>query len=110
MERDRIERTSPATTAASLALLSDPKLTQTSTTQEDELPGQLPSIVETILANRKKLREAAKMGRMYKNPLMKEKKPKRMSQIQKTLDNRSDWGLLPTPGLPLLTEDTKELL
>jgi hypothetical protein len=77
-------------------------------THEDELPGQLPSIVETILANRKKLREAAKMGRMYKNPMQKEKKPKRMSQSQKAPDWSDAYGLMPTPGLPILTEGTKD--
>ena len=100
MERDRV---APTLTT----MVPDPHPVPT-TTQEDELPGQLPSIVESILANRKKLREAAKMGRMYKNPFTKEKKPKRMAQTQKAPDCPSIFGLLPTPGLPSLTEECKD--
>merc|ERR550534_1223942 len=100
MERDRV---APTLTT----IVPEPQPVPT-TTQEDELPGQLPSIVETILANRKKLREAAKMGRMYKNPFTKEKKPKRMAQTEKAPDCLSIFGLLPTPGLPSLTEECKD--
>ena len=100
MERDRV---APTLTT----MVPEPHPVPT-TTQEDELPGQLPSIVESILANRKKLREAAKMGRMYKNPFTKEKKPKRMAQTEKAPDCLSMFGLLPTPGLPSLTEESKD--
>eukprot|EP00092_Neocalanus_flemingeri_P015678 GFUD01016972.1.p1 GENE.GFUD01016972.1~~GFUD01016972.1.p1 ORF type:complete len:2025 (+),score=728.26 GFUD01016972.1:126-6200(+) len=99
IERERVERATATTT------LPDPVTAST----EDELPGQLPSIVETILENRKKLREAAKMGRMYKIPFMKEKK-KRMRQPVPDESQDVALGLLPTPGLPLLTDDTKEVL
>ena len=102
MERDRVAPTLPAA-------VPEPRLVPT-TTQEDELPGQLPSIVESILANRKKLREAAKMGRMYKIPFQKEKKPKRMAQTQKAPECEGAFGLLPTPGLPVVTEDSKGAL
>jgi len=101
IERERVERTAVAHTT-----LPDPVTTST----EDELPGQLPSIVETILENRKKLREAAKMGRMYKIPFMKEKKKRMMRQPVPDESQDVALGLLPTPGLPLLTEDTKEVL
>lgn len=103
IERERVERNAAAHTT-----LPDPVAAST----EDELPGQLPSIVETILENRKKLREAAKMGRMYKIPFMKEKKKRMMRQpvTDASQDTSGILGLLPTPGLPLLTEDTKEVL
>lgn len=103
IERERVERNAAAHTT-----LPDPVAAST----EDELPGQLPSIVETILENRKKLREAAKMGRMYKIPFMKEKKKRMMRQpvTDESQDTSGNLGLLPTPGLPLLTEDTKEVL
>merc|ERR1719507_1152331 len=48
------------------------------------------------------------MGRMYKNPFTKEKKPKRMAQTEKAPDCLSIFGLLPTPGLPTLTEECKD--
>jgi len=103
IERERVERNAAAHTT-----VPDPVTSST----EDELPGQLPSIVETILENRKKLREAAKMGRMYKIPFMKEKKKRMMRQpvTDESQDTSGNLGLLPTPGLPLLTEDTKEVL
>lgn len=103
IERERVERNAAAHTT-----LPDPVTAST----EDELPGQLPSIVESILENRKKLREAAKMGRMYKIPFMKEKKKRMMRQpvTDESQDTSGNLGLLPTPGLPLLTEDTKEVL
>lgn len=101
IERERVERNAAAHTT-----LPDPVAAST----EDELPGQLPSIVETILENRKKLREAAKMGRMYKIPFMKEKKKRMMRQPVTDESQETPLGLLPTPGLPLLTEDTKEVL
>ena len=101
IERERVERTAVAHTT-----LPDPVTAST----EDELPGQLPSIVETILENRKKLREAAKMGRMYKIPFMKEKKKRMMRQPVPDESQDTPLGLLPTPGLPLLTDDTKEVL
>ena len=112
MERERIERSSVTTAALTSLLTPEPvRVGVPTTTQEEELPGQLPSIVETILANRKKLREAAKMGRMYKNPFMKEKKPKRMAQSMKApLDCTVNSLLMPTPGLPAITEDTKDEL
>ena len=100
MERDRVAPTLPTVVPEPLPVPT--------TTQEDELPGQLPSIVESILANRMKLREAAKMGRMYKIPFQKEKKPKRMAQTEKAPDRSSIFGLLPTPGLPPLTEESKD--
>merc|ERR1712013_183430 len=99
IERERVERNAAAHTT-----LPDP----VTASIEDELPGQLPSIVESILANRMKLREAAKMGRMYKIPFQKEKKPKRMAQTEKAPDRSSIFGLLPTPGLPPLTEESKD--
>ena len=74
---------------------------------EDELTGQLPSIVESILENRKKLREAD--GRMYKIPFMKEKKKRMRAPVQSEV-KICNLGLLPTPGLPLLTDDTKDVL
>lgn len=80
---------------------------------EPELSGQLPSIVETILANRKKLREYARLNtstgrmmRMYKEKKRREKVPK----LDTPMGLGSFLGLLPTPGLPLLTEDTKDVL
>ena len=103
IERERVERNAAAHTT-----LPDPVTAST----EDELPGQLPSIVESILENRKKLREAAKMGRMYKIPFMKEKKKRMMRQpvTDESQDTSGNLGMLPTPGLPLLTDDTKEVL
>jgi hypothetical protein len=103
MERERIEA------KAVTDLLAQPTRPVAS---EDELPGQLPSIVETILANRKKLRQAAKMGRMYQFG----KERKLMMRMRKCLASANEvslednLGLLPTPGLPLLTEDTKDVL
>ena len=76
---------------------------------EEELSGELPSIVETILENRKKLREASE-GRMYKIPFMKEKKKRMMRAPVQCEIKSGPLGLLPTPGLPLLTEDTKDVL
>ena len=103
IERERVERNAAAHTT-----LPDP----VTASIEDELPGQLPSIVESILENRKKLREAAKMGRMYKIPFMKEKKKRMMRQpvTDESQDTSGNLGMLPTPGLPLLTDDTKEVL
>ena len=76
---------------------------------DDELSGELPSIVETILENRKKLREATG-SRIYKVPFMKEKKKRMMrAPVQSELKN-GPVGLLPTPGLPLFTNDTKDVL
>ena len=76
---------------------------------EEELSGELPSIVETILENRKKLREASE-GRMYKIPFMKEKKKRMMRAPVQSEIKTGPLGLLPTPGLPLLTDDTKDVL
>jgi hypothetical protein len=106
MERERIE----ARTMSDL--MSQPTRP---TAYEDELPGQLPSIVETILENRKKLRQAAKMGRMYQIPFSKERKMmmrmrKRLATAANEASPEDNLGLLPTPGLPLLTVDTKDVL
>ena len=77
-----------------------------------DLKGELPSIVETILVNRKKLRQSFKMGRMYQIPFMKEKKRMKRKKMaaEKWSAADNNMGLLLTPGLPLLTEDTKEVL
>ena len=77
---------------------------------DDELSGELPSIVETILENRKKLREAADFNRVYKIPFMKEKKKRMMRAPVQNEVKTGNLGLLPTPGLPLLTDDTKDVL
>merc|ERR1712198_270257 len=81
---------------------------------DDDLSGELPSIVETILENRKKLREASDFGRIYKVPFMKEKKKRMMrAPVQSEVKygyGSGNLGLLPTPGLPLLTDDTKDVL
>merc|ERR1711970_527307 len=52
------------------------------------------------------------MGRMYKIPFMKEKKKRMMRQpvTDESQDTSGNLGMLPTPGLPLLTDDTKEVL
>lgn len=76
---------------------------------DDELSGELPSIVETILENRKKLREATG-SRIYKVPFMKEKKKRMMRAPVHTELKNGPIGLLPTPGLPLFTNDTKDVL
>ena len=76
---------------------------------DDELSGELPSIVETILENRKKLREASG-SRIYKVPFMKEKKKRMMRAPVQTEIKAGPIGLLPTPGLPLFTNDTKDVL
>ena len=103
LERERLE--AKAYTSVSLT---------TSTADSDmEAKGELPSIVETILMNRKKLRQSFKMGRMYQIPFMKEKKKTRMRMRQAASQasaEDSNMGLLITPGLPLLTDDTKEVL
>ena len=77
---------------------------------DDELSGDLPSIVETILENRKKLREATDFERVYKVPFMKEKKKRMMRAPVQNEVKYNNVGLLPTPGLPLLTADTKDVL
>ena len=111
LERERIEAT-----RAALADIVPPASLRTLATAEEELPGgQLPSIVETILANRKKLRQAARMGRMYQVPFSKERKlmmrmRKRLAMAANEISLEDNLGLLPTPGLPLLTEDTKDVL
>jgi len=95
IEKERLERTAIA-----------PKIEPV--INEDELTGQLPSIVESILENRKKMRETD-VGRIYKIPFMKEKKKRMRGPVQSEV-KVSNLGLLPTPGLPLLTEDTKDVL
>ena len=74
----------------------------------EELGGELPSIVETIIENRKKLRQAATMGRMYQIPFKKEKKRllrMRMTKMEEVSVTENNMGLIPTPGLPMLTPD-----
>lgn len=87
-------------------------LTEFSTTRspEEDLGGELPSIVETILANRKKLRQGAKMGRMYRIPFQKEKKRIVVKGVVESAMPEDNMGLLPTPGLPQLTTETREVL
>lgn len=74
----------------------------------------LPSVVDAILANRKKLRDTSKMGRMYKLPFERMDKEKKKVLLQARMEEMKqrdgNIGLLPTPGLPLLTEDTREVL
>ena len=86
--------------------------TSVSSTDDSEIKGELPSIVETILMNRKKLRQSMKMGRMYQIPFMKEKKMRMRMRKAASQASAADsnLGLFLTPGLPLLTEDTKEVL
>ena len=81
-----------------------------SSVTDDELSGELPSIVETILENRKKLREGTDFSRIYKVPFMKEKKKRMMRAPVQNEVKTGNLGLLPTPGLPLLTDDTKDVL
>ena len=75
---------------------------------DDELSGELPSIVETILKNRKKLREATD-SRIYKVPFMKEKKKRMTRTPVNTEIKNSPIGLLPTPGIPLFNNETKDV-
>merc|ERR1719507_1633828 len=49
------------------------------------------------------------VGRIYKIPFMKEKKKRMRAPVQSEV-KVCNLGLLPTPGLPLLTEDTKDVL
>ena len=99
LEKERLEKA---------ALNVAPKLPP-SFSNDDELSGELPSIVETILENRKKLREATG-SRIYKVPFMKEKKKRIMRAPVHTEIKSGPIGLLPTPGLPPFTTDTKEVL
>ena len=83
-------------------------------TPTKELGPELPSILETILENRKKLRLATKMGRMYQIPFKKEKKRMmRMRMTKSVMENSSaedNMGLIPTPGLPPLDPATRDHL
>ena len=99
LEKERLEKS---------AFNVAPKLPP-SFSNDDELSGELPSIVETILENRKKLREATG-SRIYKVPFMKEKKKRMMRAPVQTEIRNGPIGLLPTPGLPLATSDTKDVL
>jgi len=84
--------------------------------KSEEISGSvaLPSVVDAILRNRKKLRDTSKMGRMYKLPFERLDKEKKKILLQARMEEmkRRDGniGMLPTPGLPLLTEDTKDVL
>jgi len=103
MEKERLERSS-IVTATTTSSNNRP------VTSEDDLSGELPSIVETILANRKKLRGSSltgRMSRMYKEKRKKIVMPK-LDEVIEGLEG--NLGLIPTPGLPLLTEDTKDVL
>ena len=99
LEKERLEKA---------ALNVAPKLPP-SFSNDDELSGELPSIVETILENRKKLREATG-SRIYKVPFMKEKKKRTMRAPVHTEIRSGPIGLLPTPGLPPFTTDNKDVL
>ena len=99
LEKERLEK----------AALTVAHKLPTYASNDDELSGELPSIVETILENRKKLREATG-SRIYKVPFMKEKKKRMMRAPVHTELKNGPIGLLPTPGLPLFTNDTKDVL
>jgi len=76
--------------------------------------GALPSIVDSILSNRKMLRATSKMGRMYKLPFERLDKEKKkalaVARMEEMKRRDGNIGMLPTPGLPLLTEDTRDVL
>ena len=78
-----------------------------------DLGGELPSILENILENRKKLRQATKMGLLYQIPFKKEKKRMMRMRMTKAVmessSNEDNLGLIPTPGLPLLDLGSKEV-
>ena len=100
MERERME-------AKAFTDIASPKL------PNPDL-GELPSILETILENRKKLRQAAKMGGMYQIPFKKEKKRMMRMRMTKTVQESSvtedNMGLIPTPGLPLINNDNSDVI
>ena len=84
---------------------------------EDKLPLGANSIVDNFLLNRKKLRqsivEGGLLGRMYRVPFEKEKRKrnkKSFGQLPSVTNGEGDLGIMPTPGLPLLTADTTEVL
>ena len=83
---------------------------------EDKLPFGSNSVVDNILLSRKRLREGfhddSVLSRMYKLPFMKEKRKKQKMSFDKLPSETSggDLGIMPTPGLPLLTADTTEVL
>ena len=66
------------------------------------------NVVETILENRKKLRNCVAIGRMFRNPALPQKKrynSKGTSGVAVREPNRSViTGLMPTPGMPLWME------
>ena len=64
--------------------------------------GGFNCVVDSILENRKRLRMT--MGRMFRVPFMKEKKKKKNTCDD--LPTSEGLGLLLTPGLPALAEDT----
>ena len=99
MERERME-------AKAFTDIVSPKA------PNDDL-GELPSILETILENRKKLRQATKMGRMYQIPFQKEKKRmmrRLMAKTEEVSVTEDNMGLIPTPGLPLINNDNSETM
>ena len=82
---------------------------------EEKLSFGTNSVVDKFLLNRKKLRSGAyasgEIGRMYRVPFKKEKRKKYKMSFDKLVpDTEGDLGILPTPGLPLLTADTTEVL
>eukprot|EP00092_Neocalanus_flemingeri_P036738 GFUD01039994.1.p1 GENE.GFUD01039994.1~~GFUD01039994.1.p1 ORF type:complete len:254 (+),score=83.96 GFUD01039994.1:165-926(+) len=103
IERGREKRTV-------VAHITSPDLVTVRASTEEKLSRNIVSTVETMLENSKKLHEVNKMGWMDNVAFMK-KKNKRMSK-QPVHGNSQDTncGLLPTPGLPLPKENTKENL
>jgi hypothetical protein len=84
---------------------------------EEKLPFGANCVVDNILLNRKRLREGdigdGALGRMYKLPFQKEKRKKNKKSFDKlasATNGEEELGLFPTPGLPLLTADTTEVL
>merc|ERR1712241_1553414 len=71
---------------------------------EEKLPFGANGVVDNILLTRKRLREG--LGRMYKLPFQKEKRKKIKKSFDKLAvetNGEGDLGMMPTPGLPLLT-------
>ena len=81
---------------------------------EEKLLFGANSVVDNILLNRKRLRGDGALGRMYRVPFSKEKRkrPKndKIALKSNSSDGDEDLGIMPTPGLPLLTADTTEVL
>ncbi|CAB4069879.1 unnamed protein product [Lepeophtheirus salmonis] len=104
-EDDLLPKGPPLGFRQSMSSMQSPFSTATA-----EVPRAVNNIVDSILENRKKLRIT--MGRMYKKPLNKDRKKRSFSSCEDEDDDSESecQGLIPTPGLPLLTSDTTDIL